>query len=122
MARPVYLQHRTYLVTVGMAESCQERPFRPSETRATRASHLAPWLRFHASRCMRAPVRWHRARVAAGSAVYGPAEPPDLAVSAPAAPATAASAARACAPGQRPTAAEAVRSCQGCHARPPAAW
>ncbi len=25
MARPVYLQHWTYLVTVGMAESCQKQ-------------------------------------------------------------------------------------------------
>src|SRR5712691_7642942 len=32
----------------------QEQPFRPSETRTTCASHLAPWLRFHATRCMRA--------------------------------------------------------------------
>src|SRR6266852_1151237 len=32
MARPVYLQHRTYLVTVGMAESCQEPTHAPQQT------------------------------------------------------------------------------------------
>ena len=31
MARPVYLQHRTYLMRVGMAVECQSRHFVPQQ-------------------------------------------------------------------------------------------